>query len=369
MRVVRFSSPRPLVQLLLTLAALVVASGCTDTRPQPTPPVASPAPPVASPTPAAAPTSSAKIFTFPDESFRAISGFDDSDIWATGTRVSTSGVVWVIRHWDGARWSQVPASGTAAAAAVWARAADDAWAVGANGVALHWDGTSWLATDTSNFRAPATGETSLASVWSAAANDVWAVGYIYPSSAGPGLIVHYNGTAWTRFVVDLPDGLFKVWGTASNDVWAGGSSGIVVHWDGKVWTRVDGGTSLYRFGIWGAASNDVWAVGNGGAVTRFDGNTWSPFFTEGYTEYAAISGASTSNAWAVGKFTGFAGTPRAGYTGRLIGHWNGSQWSRCKTAGLSALSDVWVSKTAKVWVAGGSLEEISETARAHCDGP
>ena len=65
--------------------------------------------------------------------------------------------------------------------AVAARAADDVWAVGSNGGALHWDGSTWTAVST-----PAA---TLAGVAAPAPNSVWAVGNDAQEAS---LILHYT---------------------------------------------------------------------------------------------------------------------------------------------------------------------------------
>ena len=60
--------------------------------------------------------------------------------------------------------------------------ADDGWAVGIDGLIIHWDGTEW-----SNVTSPA-GE-HLTSVHMVGADDGWAVG-------NDGEIIHWDGTQW-----------------------------------------------------------------------------------------------------------------------------------------------------------------------------
>ena len=53
-----------------------------------------------------------------------------------------------VRHWDGAVWSApAPLSTSATIRDTWARAGNDAYAVGDLGTVLHWDGATWALVD------------------------------------------------------------------------------------------------------------------------------------------------------------------------------------------------------------------------------
>jgi hypothetical protein len=135
---------------------------------------------------------------------------------------------------------------------------DNAWAVGWNGKAFNWNGTSWneVFTPTS---------ARLRSVYMLSADDGWAVG----EYAGKGVSIHWNGTQWTPIVVPSnSESLRSVFMVASNDVWAVDfEAHAIIHWDGTNWTintqtiyelydvdfldASDGWVSSYRdFGHW-----------------------------------------------------------------------------------------------------------------------
>ncbi len=125
----------------------------------------------------------------------------------------------MIEHFDGTRWSIVPSAdppvGASSLTGVTAIAPDDAWAVG-NTVPFpkdldedplieHWDGKRW-----SIVPAAATGATSttLAAVAARGAKDVWAVGSTSTGAAlGNGnvssLVQRWDGTA--RSIVPSPN--------------------------------------------------------------------------------------------------------------------------------------------------------------------
>jgi len=139
--------------------------------------------------------------------------------------------------------------------------ADDLWAVGVRGAAVHvTDAQSETATavafDSQTWAA-------LEGVWAASATDVWAVG-------GAGTIRHYTGGPVSLDVVDgvpTTEDLHGVWGTSSSDVWAVGSAATVLHYDGAAWSRVEirglGQRVPNLFTVWSPAPGHVWIGGEG----------------------------------------------------------------------------------------------------------
>ena len=75
--------------------------------------------------------------------FSAVSGTSANDVWAVGTQHTIGQQFGLVEHWDGSAWSVVPSPPDAGALnAVSAVSANDAWAVG-NYALEHWDGSSW----------------------------------------------------------------------------------------------------------------------------------------------------------------------------------------------------------------------------------
>jgi hypothetical protein len=68
-------------------------------------------------------------------------------------------------------------------------------------------------------------------IWGAAADDVFAVG-------ADGRIARYDGVDWTPMVVPISTAFDDVWGTAGDDVFAVGDGGTILHYDGSRWRAV-----------------------------------------------------------------------------------------------------------------------------------
>lgn len=145
---------------------------------------------------------------------------------------------------------------------------------------------------------------SLRGVWVVASNDVWSV-------SAQGLIVHYDGTTWTTSH-RANRALYSIWGTAT-DVWAGGEQGLLLHRSaGGSWTRVETGHLQPIRSIYGNSPSDVWFTGRLGDLDHFDGAKLTSFSTgrpdlhittifgrPGFEVYAAGYVEGQMNDWAV----------------------------------------------------------------------
>jgi hypothetical protein len=188
----------------------------------------------------APPTSSATTLNL-----TAVDATSDKDMWAVGS-VQSSVLVGSIpatlaMHYDGAAWSVVPtpAAPTGSKSVlkdVDMLSASDGWAVGqtalgtkpAQALILRWQAGQWT-----QVPAPATTAslTELNSVYARAADDVWAVGsQLLPSGATAVLVMHFDGVAWQP--VSIPDAgtgaagqvLNSVAALSATDVWAAGQT-------------------------------------------------------------------------------------------------------------------------------------------------
>jgi hypothetical protein len=290
-----------------------------------------------------------------DMSFTAIDGVADNDLWSVspyGTihhwdgaaweAITTApsdydgkerpqylaidgvgGKVWALgqlgsgAHFDGTEWSSIENPiAPYASTGIWARAADDVWAVGDR--VFRWDGTQW------NAFADIAGN----SIWGASETDVWVI-----NSGGRSF--HYDGTTWSESI--LPSApYYDVWGSSTNDVWVVGLRGIA-HWNGTSWSEALK-TDLPLRGIWGSGANDVWAAGENGLIMHFDGNTWTEVENDDVINFRAVHGVSADEVY-------FA------TAGNSVYRWNGSNVTK-EHAGLNFGNDIFASQPDSVWVVG-----------------
>ncbi|MBN2529917.1 MAG: hypothetical protein JXR76_26240 [Deltaproteobacteria bacterium] len=109
---------------------------------------------------------------------------------------------------------------------IWSGASnnDTAWFVGSTGI-CGW--TNGVFEDVSY-----SSQETLWDVWGSGAGDVYAVG-------DEGLIVHYNGSDWSQMSSPVTETLYAVHGNAPDNIYAVGDNETVVHFNGESWQRID----------------------------------------------------------------------------------------------------------------------------------
>ncbi|MCB9681236.1 MAG: hypothetical protein H6733_07160 [Alphaproteobacteria bacterium] len=203
----------------------------------------------------------------------SVTGTAEGDVWTVGADAGDGPLVGHLH--DGA-WERVDVGSAGDLWWIWLPPTGDvqAWAVGAGGRALAFDGTTWTETVTDP-------DLTLFGIWGAAPDDVWAVGGDVTGSVDVAGLFHWDGDTWTR--QELPPAaaaltaVFKVWGAAADDVWICGANGVVAHYDGTAWGMVDAATERTLLTVAGDGPDNVYAVGGSGnaEIVHFDGTTWT----------------------------------------------------------------------------------------------
>jgi hypothetical protein len=209
----------------------------------------------------------------------AIWGSAPNDVYAAGEQAQ-------ILHYDGARWSvdREPAQSTRLHA-VWCSSASNIYAVGRE--LLRFDGTAWT-------RSALPVSQSLEALWGAGPSELFAVGV-------DGVIVHYENESWAVQDSGVERSLHDVWGTAPNDVYAVGDAGTLLHFDGRAWTAIEIGETRDLQAVWGTGPRDVFVVGNSGLVLHFDGRSWTRAFTPNPAPLTAVGGTGPDHVYAIGQ--------------------------------------------------------------------
>ncbi len=141
---------------------------------------------------------------------------------------------------------------------------------------------------------------SLYGVWGSSATAVWAVG-------AQGVAVFFNGAQWVVKSPPSPATLYSVHGTAANNVFAAGDSGKVYKWSGAAWSVaatlpsgvvqagvfVDGPDTLWVGGSTGSYFTSLYRVVNG-AVTLV-GSAYESF--DSGINGAAVWASSPTDVW------------------------------------------------------------------------
>lgn len=217
---------------------------------------------------------------------------------------------------------------------VWAVSASDAYAVGDEGVALHYDGFTWshiTELEALDAMSPLIG--------------MWGVGDDLFVLASNRKVFMRKAGAWSEKSPASIRPLAAIGGTSANDVYAAGLLGEMWHYDGSMWSSVaSGSTSEVYAGVWGSSASDVYVVGNDGTngiVRHYDGSTWTKIHTLANNPLLAVWGSSAADVYAIGAPD--TATPLAHYT---------SSWMNVTTTASG--SALWGSGADDVFAAGPS---------------
>ncbi|MET7806550.1 hypothetical protein [Micromonospora chersina] len=306
-------------KLVVMVAAVLLASGCTGERAgTSTPPAPSgPAATAAGGSPEAvgtsAPAPAWRLATLPELAGPTsvlwdVVAVDATHAWAVGSEAyspdqpNDTGTP-LILQWDGTRWARASLP-----AITWhgrfdlvaADSPSNVWAVGSTAAAgpedqvahaLHYDGTAWrevpLPRRDSRSYALITGLT-------VAGGHTWVVG----NQLREVIIEEWDGRSWRshRSPAECRTGGTSIGGmpnfctfTAvkafrSDDVWAAGNGAwtgfkgpLLFHWNGSGWRTVPVGISGQESSftaLAGRSSGELWAVGNGGLAVRGGGGSF-----------------------------------------------------------------------------------------------
>ncbi len=122
---------------------------------------------------------------------------------------------------NGFCWEQ-PATGFDGLQAVWVEASGVAWAAGAGGSLVRWDGST-----VRGFRHLR--NTTFTAVWVGSATDVWV--------GGPdGLVLRFNGSVWEDLSLPTTKDVSTIWGDGQGKVYVGGQDNLIRLWINGTWT-------------------------------------------------------------------------------------------------------------------------------------
>ena len=198
----------------------------------------------------------------------------DGHVFVVGERDASGHVA----HFDGTQWTDttLPAS----LHAVYGRAPDDVFVVGADGYIGHFDGTSWTAMGT-----PVS--TELRAI-SGSGQDVIVVGF-------GSTVLRLGQGGWERDTnATLPTaGFTGVWQAGPDDVYVVGALSTITHWNGSSWATTPL-TGLVRtlHGISGRSPTEIYVVGdadeNGRSLFLWDGVGWTPMVSPSSEDLFAV---------------------------------------------------------------------------------
>jgi hypothetical protein len=185
---------------------------------------------------------------------------------------------------------------------VWGSSATDVFAVGENGMIMHYDGVEWI-----KMKSPTMEH--LYGVWGSSSSNVYAIG-------AAGTILHYNGLIWSADIESgITEDLRAIWGTGDSDIYSAGDAGTILHFDGMSWTEMESNSNAWLLGMWGTSDTNIYAVGgfydgvggwfhpdswNGGVILHYDGSVWAEIKMDINSRLFSIWGSSESDIYTVG---------------------------------------------------------------------
>jgi hypothetical protein len=252
-------------------------------------------------------------------------------------------------------WKSVSSPTESQLNAIWGTSASDIWAVGDEGVALHYDGDTW--------KKVATGTTdTLFAVWGASPDDYW-------TGTDGGELLHWNGSAWKRdssFASTYGDAIMSISGSGPHDVWI--TTGLeMLHTDGNGWSLVSAPDDIVEH-LDVVSSHEVWVTGDSRSLyRRVDGGPWETFEVPdvgGVFIWNGISACSSAEVWAVGAAISAANDAHLAY------HFDGKTWSEAHLfedpeAAASSLEAVWCRSPNDVWTVGDETHHFDGSSWQH----
>jgi hypothetical protein len=258
-------------------------------------------------------------------------------VWGTAAdNVYAVGAQGTLLHWNGGSWTLQASlgGGTADLRSVYGADATHVWAVGTAGAAAAFNGAVWKAipmlSGTANFNGV------FAATKSGGGYDVWAAAqqglYRLVESGGQAGLQKFNPTPYGNYL--------GIHGSDAEHIWAVGMTGVIAHWNGQSWKQQTSTTSIALRSVWAASATSVFAVGEKGQILRYDGQVWKAMQSPTQQTLASVWGTSDKDVWA------------AGSRGALL-HYDGVKWKVEKVAGLDkTLSAIWTSSGGDVFALG-----------------
>ncbi len=258
---------------------------------------------------------------------RGIWGSSENNIFAVGRDG-------VIIHYDGNTWEAMTSNTSDYLRDVWGSSENDVFAVGYSGTIIHYDGNEAGIWEEMNSGV----SDDLNSVWGSSEKDVFAIGE-------DGIILHYDGISWIKMTVLTFNPLYSIWGNSGNDIYAVGGAWndfIILHYDGKNWAEMKDSFSNIPYDIWGNAGNNIFTVGNAGMISRYNGSTWTEITGETINYLRGIwENISGSSVFAVG-------------IGGTILRYNGNEWIKMSVGASDDLFGIWGSSETNIFAVGNS---------------
>jgi hypothetical protein len=250
------------------------------------------------------------------------------------TDVFAVGVDGIIVHYDGQSWTHMHSGTINDLHGIW-----NHFAVGEGNTILYYKGQSW--THVNNLLNN-NGTHYLTSVWASDPDNTSILDNIFITGSGGTLL--YN---WVPIDNDAPGWLNGIWGSSAENVFVVGDYGTILHYDGHSWTLTsDNDTDYSLDDVWGSRAQDVFVVGSYGTILHYDGQDWTFMDSGSAHNLSGIWGSSSTNVFAVGY-------DHVSHSGTFL-HYDGNHWTEITTPdnNVPPLFDIWGADSENIFIVG-----------------
>ncbi|MBX3250482.1 MAG: vanadium-dependent haloperoxidase [Myxococcales bacterium] len=283
-----------------------------------------------------------------DEALLSVHGTAADDVWAVGADRGTGPIV---LHYDGSAWRRLETGTRGELWWVHAIPGGPVYMAGANATILRYEGGTFTRMAT-----PGVATFTVYGMWARSADEVYAVGSI--AGGRDGFVWRFDGTSWSSvpLPMDTPKnaagnvpGFFKVWGDAEH-LWVVGGNGLLLERVGDgPFRAIPTGTDLTLFTVH-SEGGELAAVGGAGNGVLVEGRGAETIVVSDATPTACplLQGVC---------LTGDGGGWATGFRGSVYERVNDS-WREVDhglSLSLESLHAVWVDPAGGVWAAGGDV--------------
>lgn len=188
---------------------------------------------------------------------------------------------------DGDRWERLPAPTELNLHCVLDAGEGGLYAAGQFGQIFRFDGSEWQLHFDLHL------DVTILSMWGTRPDSIFAVG-------DEGLILHFDGLGWKRLPSGTSSALYHLWGMDDEHLLAVGDFGLVLRYNGREWTDFAAGTENFLYGVWGDALDNIYTVGLSGTLAHFSGQRWQLMPIRVRDDLLSISGSAAAGVYAVG---------------------------------------------------------------------
>ncbi len=182
-----------------------------------------------------------------------------------------------VLRFDGERFERLPPVGDFGIHCLTAAADGGLLAAGQLGEVHHFDGMRWRKQFDLHV------DITILSFWAESPEKIFAVG-------DEGLVLHWDGETWQRLTSGTRSALYGLWGMDAEHLLAVGDFGMILRWNGQRWDEFHAGTESFLFDVWGNGLDDIYVVGLSGTIGHFDGSRWTLTPARARSDLLAVAG-------------------------------------------------------------------------------